>query len=150
MKTIKVNPDEDFPPSVYTALENGEEVLLKPKKKIFQLPLGRLSFDITGEITDSSVFDNYVNAGVVRQTKEQAELASKGMLRRNRLSALAEAVGNGEKEWSNDTECYFVFTNHKDAWEYNTSYSYNPCQVYMNARTADAVCEALNSGRFEL
>ena len=89
-------------------------------------------------------------AGAFRQTKEQAKLAAKGMLRRNRLSALAEQLGDGEKEWVKDEDNFHIY---KCDHEWHTSKaiaSYYPERVYMDKETAKAVCDALNNGLFDL
>ena len=116
-----------------------------------ELKGGNFNFSTSGEVNYFQDVWCTPEFGTTRQTKEQTEIASAGMLRRNRLSALAEAVGDGEKEWvEGDDNYYRIFYSYSTRKYEFLIGTYSPEVVYMNEETAKAVCKVLNEGKFEL
>ena len=157
MKTIRVTVDGLHKSSityaqVITALEAGESVTLEPEQPNIELSTGTHMFGIDGMITNIAPgYGNYnCLLGMCRKAAEQAKLAADGMLRRNRLSALTEEVGNGEAEYVEDSENWFVYLDENVYVPHSVSTVYSPTEIYMDRDTAIAVCKALNERRFEL
>ena len=157
MKTIRVTVDGLHKSSttyaqIMTALEAGETVTLEPKLPDIELSTGNHIFDINGTVIDVPPGRKSGNCllGMCRKAAEQAKLAADGMLRRKRLSALTEEVGNGEAEYVEDSENWFVYLDENVYVPHSVSTVYSPTEIYMDRDTAIAVCKALNERRFEL
>ena len=123
----------------------------KPKPKKVELKDGSYTFDIYGDVTQQDI-KYQSQLGYVRQTEEQAEIASQAMLRRNKLSALAETVGSkGEKIFEHGGSNFYVCYIENNEWcIVEESDIYNPEIVYMSEETASKVKEALEEGLFIL
>ena len=121
----------------------------EPEKEKIELACGEYMFNIYGYVKVHNV-KACSPCGTVRQTKEQAEIASQAMLRRNKLSALAETVGSGEKEYDVYDYNYCVYYEKNTTWKFRSASLYSPCEVYMTQETAEAVCRVLNEGLFKL
>ena len=126
----------------------------EPEKKKIELQDGKFDFSAYGKVSDIGHYDGYspldINVWKIRQTKEQAEIASQAMLRRNRLSALAELLGTGEKKFEEGTYYMVELRTADGCWGAYFKYYYSPCEVYMDKETAKALCHVLNQGLFEL
>lgn len=143
----------------YKKIINGESITLvapppETSKAEIELRSGNWSFMLDGTVNELFVVPNptnYIKAGVERQTSEQAQIAAKGMLRRNRLSALAERLGTGEKEFVAGKSQFCIKLTHTNSWSViRVSYDNYPEAVYMDKATANAVCNVLNVGLFSL
>lgn len=127
---------------IYSELQDN----FKPKQKKVNLKGGKYRFQMDGQVFLGE--GRYYNYGDTRQTEEQAELASKRMLRVNRLSALAAQLGGekefveGEKNWNIcfDERWYIFDSRHK----------YDIEKVYMTRECAEQICDLLNKGLFDL
>lgn len=124
-----------------------KEIVLKYGSYFFNMELGVLSSEsYVGGISEAC------EAGVFRRSMIQAELAYKAMIRRNRLSALAEQLGNGETEFNFGKNNYYIVEEKNMKFSIRTHYSDYGCNeiVYMDEYTAKSVCEALNKRIFKL
>lgn len=118
----------------------------KPKAKKVELECGIHTFNVHGSVK-SHTANVCSQSGIVRQTKEQAELASKRMIRVNRLSALVSQLG-GEKYFEESAYCirrqYGIWGYYYDPYYFHLE------KVYMNKETAEEICLLLNDGLFSL
>ena len=147
MKTIQLT-DEQF-----SALNNGESITIEPpKKKQYKLKINEHFFFAEGTVTKESIVIDarrYTDCGASRSTKEQAERASKRMVRANRLSALACEMG-GEIEFVYGEKNYQIYSD-MGIYDYNYIYrNKTPERFYMTKKCAKEICTMLNAGEFSL
>ena len=142
MKTIQLT-DEQF-----SALSNGESITIEPpKKKQYKLKGGEYYIYSSGSIVEQPTA--LAEFGAERETKEQAERASKRMIRANRLSALACEMG-GEIEFVYGEKNYQIYSD-MGIYDYNYIYrNKTPERVYMTKKCAKEICTMLNAGEFSL
>ena len=100
----------------------------------------------TGAFTNSAS----VPSGLERDTKEQAESLRKLLRRTARLHALVCEL-NGEVEFVNNVETYYVYHNNNETWRSSyATFHYSPGRVHMTKECAQTICEMLNSGKVSL
>ena len=88
--------------------------------------------------------------GLIRTDSESAWVSARRNIRANRLEALAHSIG-GAYEFEFNIENYYVYVN--GVGEFNITYSQSslePEKIYMTEKTAEQVCEILNSGAYKL
>ena len=88
--------------------------------------------------------------GLVRNTAESAWVSARRNIRANRLEALAHMIG-GAYEFEFNTENYYMSVDNGGIFHISTSsYYLEPEKIYMTEKTAEQVCEILNSGTYKL
>ena len=88
--------------------------------------------------------------GLIRNTAESAWVSARRNIRANRLEALAHMIG-GAYEFEFGEENYYVVVGEDGTFDACISACYlEPEKIYMTGKTAEQVCEILNSGRYKL
>ena len=88
--------------------------------------------------------------GLIRNTAESAWVSARRNIRANRLEALAHMIG-GAYEFDVDGDNYFMFLDTDGIFQYALAGEWlEPEKIYMAEKTAEQVCEILNSGRYKL
>ena len=88
--------------------------------------------------------------GLIRNTAESAWVSARRNIRANRLEALAHSIG-GAYEFEFGEDNYYVFVDRNGSFNTSSSSIYlEPEKIYMTEKTAEKVCEILNSGRYKL
>ena len=88
--------------------------------------------------------------GLIRNTAESAWVSARRNIRANRLEALAHMIG-GAYEFEVEGGNYFIFLDTDGIFQYALAGEWlEPEKIYMTEKTADQVCEILNSGTYKL
>jgi len=88
--------------------------------------------------------------GLIRNTAESAWVSARRNIRANRLEALAHSIG-GAYEFEFGEENYFIFLDTDGIFQYSLAGEWlEPEKIYMAYKTAEQVCEILNSGTYKL
>ena len=88
--------------------------------------------------------------GLIRTDSESAWVSARRNIRANRLEALAHMIG-GAYEFEVGGNNYFVFLDTDGIFQYIFSGEWlEPEKIYMTEKTAEQVCEILNSGTYKL
>ena len=88
--------------------------------------------------------------GLIRNTAESAWVSARRNIRANRLEALAHSIG-GAYEFEFGEENYCIVINAEG--DYSVDWMdkiLEPEKIYMTEKTAEQVCEILNSGTYKL
>ena len=88
--------------------------------------------------------------GLIRNTAESAWVSARRNIRANRLEALAHSIG-GAYEFEIEGDNYFIFLDTDGIFQYALAGEWlEPEKIYMTEKTAEQVCEILNSGTYKL
>ena len=88
--------------------------------------------------------------GLIRNTAESAWVSARRNIRANRLEALAHMIG-GAYEYEVEGYNYFIFLDTDGIFQYALAGDWlEPEKIYMTEKTAEQVCEILNSGTYKL
>ena len=88
--------------------------------------------------------------GLIRNTAESAWVSARRNIRANRLEALAHMIG-GAYEFEVKGANYFVFLDTDGIFQYALAGEWLEFEkIYMSEKTAEQVCEILNSGSYKL
>ena len=88
--------------------------------------------------------------GLIRNTAESAWVSARRNIRANRLEALAHMIG-GAYEFEIEGDNYFIFLDTDGIFQYALAGEWlEPEKIYMTEKTAEQVCEILNSGSYKL
>ena len=88
--------------------------------------------------------------GLIRTDSESAWVSARRNIRANRLEALAHSIGGAYEFEFGEMNCY-ISVNSKGEFTYRIVQSIlEPEKIYMTEKTAEQVCEILNSGRYKL
>ena len=88
--------------------------------------------------------------GLIRNTAESAWVSARRNIRANRLEALAHMIG-GAYEFEFGEANYYVVVGDDGLFDACiSSYYLEPEKIYMTEKTAEQVCEILNSGTYKL
>ena len=88
--------------------------------------------------------------GLIRNTAESAWVSARRNIRANRLEALAHSIG-GAYEFEFGEENYYIYIDSEGVFDTGASYVHlEPEKIYMTEKTAEQVCEILNSGTYKL
>lgn len=88
--------------------------------------------------------------GLIRNTAESAWVSARRNIRANRLEALAHSIG-GAYEFEFGVDNYYIGVNAEGEFiKYRVSGLLEPEKIYMTEKTAEQVCEILNSGIYKL
>ena len=88
--------------------------------------------------------------GLIRNTAESAWVSARRNIRANRLEALAHSIG-GAYEFEVGGHNYFMFLDTDGIFQYALAGGWlEPEKIYMTEKTAEQVCEILNSGSYKL
>ena len=88
--------------------------------------------------------------GLIRTDSESAWVSARRNIRANRLEALAHSIG-GAYEFEFGEENYYMSVDNDGIFHISTSsYYLEPEKIYMTEKTAEQVCEILNSGTYKL
>ena len=88
--------------------------------------------------------------GLIRNTAESAWVSARRNIRANRLEALAHMIG-GAYEFEIGGNSYFVFLDTDGIFQYALAGEWLEFEkIYMTEKTAEQVCEILNSGTYKL
>lgn len=88
--------------------------------------------------------------GLIRTDSESAWVSARRNIRANRLEALAHSIG-GAYEFEFGEENYYIYIDSEGIFNTGASYVHlEPEKIYMTEKTAEQVCEILNSGTYKL
>ncbi len=88
--------------------------------------------------------------GLIRNTAESAWVSARRNIRANRLEALAHSIG-GAYEFEFGEDSYFIYVMEDGTFAVGDVDSIlEPEKIYMTEKTAEQVCEILNSGTYKL
>lgn len=88
--------------------------------------------------------------GLIRTDSESAWVSARRNIRANRLEALAHSIG-GAYEFDVGGDNYFMFLDTDRIFKYALAGEWlEPEKIYMTEKTAEQVCEILNSGTYKL
>ena len=88
--------------------------------------------------------------GLIRTDSESAWVSARRNIRANRLEALAHSIG-GAYEFEIEGDNYFIFLDTDGIFQYALAGEWlEPEKIYMTEKTAEQVCEILNSGTYKL
>lgn len=88
--------------------------------------------------------------GLIRNTAESAWVSARRNIRANRLEALAHMIG-GAYEFEFGEENYYIVINAEGDFSMDwMDEILEPEKIYMTKKTAEQVCEILNSGTYKL
>ena len=88
--------------------------------------------------------------GLIRTDSESAWVSARRNIRANRLEALAHSIG-GAYEFEFGEENYYIYIDSEGVFNTGASYVHlEPEKIYMTEKTAEQVCEILNSGTYKL
>ena len=88
--------------------------------------------------------------GLIRNTAESAWVSARRNIRANRLEALAHSVG-GVYEFEFGEDNYFIYVMEDGTFAVgDADIILEPEKIYMTKKTAEQVCEILNSGTYKL
>ena len=88
--------------------------------------------------------------GLIRTDSESAWVSARRNIRANRLEALAHDIG-GAYEFEFGKKNYYVYVRDNGIFDVRISFYYlEPEKIYMTKKTAEQVCEILNSGTYKL
>lgn len=88
--------------------------------------------------------------GLIRNTAESAWVSARRNIRANRLEALAHSIG-GAYEFEFGEENYYIVIDSDGVFTIDwMDKILEPEKIYMTEKTAEQVCEILNSGTYKL
>lgn len=88
--------------------------------------------------------------GLIRNTAESAWVSARRNIRANRLEALAHSIG-GAYEFEFGEDNYFIYVMEDGTFAIgDVDVILEPEKIYMTEKTAEQVCEILNSGTYKL
>ena len=88
--------------------------------------------------------------GLIRNTAESAYVSARRNIRANRLEALAHSIG-GAYEFEFGEENYYIVIDSDGVFTIDwMDKILEPEKIYMTEKTAEQVCEILNSGTYKL
>lgn len=88
--------------------------------------------------------------GLIRNTAESAYVSARRNIRGNRLEALAHSIG-GAYEFEFGEENYYIVIDSDGVFTIDwMDKILEPEKIYMTEKTAEQVCEILNSGTYKL
>ena len=88
--------------------------------------------------------------GLIRNTADSAWVSARRNIRANRLEALAHMIG-GAYEFEVGEENYYVYVKDNGIFDCTSiDTGLEPEKIYMTEKTAEQVCEILNSGIYKL
>mgnify|MGYP005614569319 CR=1 FL=1 len=88
--------------------------------------------------------------GLIRTDSDSAWVSARRNIRANRLEALAHSIG-GAYEFEIEGDNYFIFLDTDGIFQYALAGEWlEPEKIYMTEKTAEQVCEILNSGTYKL
>ena len=88
--------------------------------------------------------------GLIRTDSESAWVSARRNIRANRLEALAHSIG-GAYEFEFGEDNYFIYVTEDGTFAIgDVNVILEPGKIYMTEKTAEQVCEILNSGRYKL
>ena len=109
-----------------------------------------LQIHIIGEDICFECAEDLSRLGLIRNTAESAWVSARRNIRANRLEALAHSIG-GAYEFEFGAENYYVAVDEDGLFDVRiSSYYLEPEKIYMTEKTAEKVCEILNSGTYKL
>ena len=109
------------------------------------LPIHNIGEDICYECAE-----DLSRLGLIRNTAESAWVSARRNIRANRLEALAHMIG-GAYEFEIEGDNYFIFLDTDGIFQYALAGEWlEPEKIYMTEKTAEQVCEILNSGTYKL
>ena len=131
------------------------EVKLAAEKKASQKwepKCGKWVVNVRGEVMLDNIVEDRSPFGMTFQTKEQAEIASKLMRKRNRI---IQYVLEHEPDYKFEfvvagDNCYVYYTHYTNQWERAFECNYQTQQIYMPQWVAKKLVNDLNSGRVVL
>lgn len=109
-----------------------------------------LQIHIIGEDICFECAEDLSRLGLIRTDSESAWVSARRNIRANRLEALAHSIG-GAYEFEFGEGNYYVVVDEDGTFDACISACYlEPEKIYMTKKTAEQVCEILNSGRYKL
>ena len=109
-----------------------------------------LQIHIIGEDICFECAEDLSRLGLIRNTAESAWVSARRNIRANRLEALAHMIG-GAYEFEVGGNNYFIFLDTDGIFQYALAGEWlEPEKIYMTEKTAEQVCEILNSGTYKL
>ena len=88
--------------------------------------------------------------GLIRTDSESAWVSARRNIRANRLEALAHSIG-GAYEFEFGEDNYFIYVREDGTFALSdVGLILEPEKIYMSEKTAEQVCEILNSGTYKL
>lgn len=88
--------------------------------------------------------------GLIRTDSESAWVSARRNIRANRLEALAHSIG-GAYEFEFGEDNYYVYVMEDETFAVgDVDVILEPEKIYMTEKTAEQVCEILNSGTYKL
>jgi hypothetical protein len=148
MKTIELTDEQ------WDALQSGEDVVIKGKKKAWEPEGGEWFVSNLGEVKEWPSLHSCAVFGGERKTKEQAEKACAAMRIHNRLLAYRDEFDPGyEPAWNDpdDVKCCIFYDHDKEVYLYSIYFGYDiQGAVFMSEPYAKALVKKLNSGEVVL
>ena len=109
-----------------------------------------LQIHIIGEDICFECAEDLSRLGLIRNTAESAWVSARRNIRANRLEALAHSIG-GAYEFEFGEDNYYIFVAEDGTFHISIASCYlEPEKIYMTEKTAEQVCEILNSGTYKL
>ena len=109
-----------------------------------------LQIHIIGEDICFECAEDLSRLGLIRNTAESAWVSARRNIRANRLEALAHMIG-GAYEFEFGEENYYIVIDSDGVFTIDwMDKILEPEKIYMTEKTAEQVCEILNSGAYKL
>ena len=114
------------------------------------LETNNLQIHTIGESICFEAAEDLSRLGLIRNTADSAWVSARRNIRANRLEALAHSIGGAYEFEFGEMNCY-ISVNSKGEFTYRIVQSIlEPEKIYMTEKTAEQVCEILNSGTYKL
>ena len=131
---------------------NKEYVIEIPEQGLYLINEGTMLEEYTQEYLDCEGWniDILNKLGDIRTNPESAWVSARRNIRANRLEALAHSIG-GAYEFEFGEENYYIIVTAEGDFSMDwMDEILEPEKIYMTKKTAEKVCEILNSGRYKL